>query len=94
MSTDEHRKNDLNERDLSTRERLLLIEQALQNFSQKQSDLDKEFRTAFASLESKFDLYVRLERYKIVELAVFGVIGLMTTAVIVALLAVVIKGAP
>lgn len=81
-------------RDLTDRERLLLLEQNHQNLAKNQEEFKEQVLSGITSLNDKFDLYVRLERYKVIERAVFGVIGLMTTAVIVALLTLVVKGVP
>lgn len=75
-------------------ERLMKVEVELrglkESFHELKEDLDNKFDLVF----NKFDQYVRLERYKVVELAVFGVISLMTTAVILALVALVLKSSP
>ena len=83
-------------------ERLIRLEEQFKNLEKEQtktgndlidkldevkSDVDKKFDLVF----DKFGQYVRLERYKVVEVAVFGVIGLMTTSVILALIALVMR---
>lgn len=78
----------------SVPERLAAIETAQKYLVQSQSDLETQVTTGFSNLNAKFELYVRLERYRIVELAVFGTIALMTTSVIGALITLVIKGQP
>lgn len=84
---------------LNSAERLVKVETMISNLleqqkrnEESQESTREELLEQIQILHQKFDKYVRLERFKIVEVAVYGVIGLMTTSVIIALLALVIKG--
>jgi hypothetical protein len=72
----------------SLAERLIRLESAVGYLKDNKKDVDD----ALESLRKTFQEYVRLERYKVVEISVFSVIGLMTSAVILALIALVVKG--
>lgn len=65
-------------------DRLITLELGMKSLSKDVSDLS-------TFVKKEFEYYVRLERYRIVETAVFGLISLITTGVVGALLLIVLK---